>query len=64
MAPDTLSPSATKPARFPITGCSQCGQTFGPGNSGFSHCKHHKGKRPLTAREETAALAKAKKEAS
>ncbi len=39
--------SAIKPARFPITGCSQCGQTFGPGDSGFSHCKHHKGLRTL-----------------
>lgn len=50
---------ATKPPRFPITGCSQCGQAFGPGNSGFSHCKHHKGMRPLTAREESAAMAAA-----
>lgn len=30
----------TKP-RFDKTYCSQCGGTFGPGNSGFSHCKDH-----------------------
>jgi hypothetical protein len=23
--------------------CSQCGQGFGPGDHGFSHCKDHKG---------------------
>lgn len=51
-------------ARFPVTYCSSCGEAFGPGDHGFSHCKNHKGKRPLTAREETAALAKAKKEAA
>jgi len=28
-------------ARFPMVYCSQCGRGFGPGNSGFSHCKHH-----------------------
>lgn len=31
-----------KPARFPQTFCSQCGRNFGPGNSGYSHCKDHK----------------------
>lgn len=51
-------------ARFPVTHCSNCGNAFGPGDHGFSHCKHHKGKRPLTAREESAALesANAKKD--
>jgi len=39
--------SAIKPARFSITGCSQCGQSFGPGDHGFSHCKNHKGLRTL-----------------
>lgn len=28
--------------RFPETFCSQCGCSFGPGNSGFSHCQDHR----------------------
>ncbi len=28
-------------ARFPEVSCSQCGRSFGPGNSGFSHCEDH-----------------------
>lgn len=32
-------------ARFDETYCSQCGGAFGPGNSGFSHCTDHQGKR-------------------
>jgi|GEM_PF-2377016 uncharacterized OB-fold protein len=28
-------------SKFPMVWCSQCGKGFGPGNSGFSHCKHH-----------------------
>jgi hypothetical protein len=43
-------------ARFPVTYCSNCGKAFGPGDHGFSHCKHHNGMRSLTAREESAAL--------
>ena len=27
---------------FPRTSCSQCGQEFGPGDHGFSHCQDHK----------------------
>lgn len=27
--------------RSPFTGCSQCGATFGPGDSGYSHCIDH-----------------------
>lgn len=27
--------------RFPKTYCSQCGEEFGPGDSGFSHCADH-----------------------
>jgi hypothetical protein len=30
--------------RFANVACSQCGQTFGPGNEGFSHCHQHAGK--------------------
>lgn len=29
--------------RFPNVSCSQCGQTFGPGDHGFSHCENHEG---------------------
>ncbi len=28
--------------RFPDVSCSQCGQSFGPGDSGFSHCANHR----------------------
>lgn len=31
-----------KPPRFPKTYCSQCGREFGPGDSGYSHCKDHR----------------------
>lgn len=27
--------------RFATTFCSQCGQDFGPGDHGFSHCRNH-----------------------
>lgn len=27
--------------RFPEVSCSQCGQSFGPGDHGFSHCSDH-----------------------
>jgi hypothetical protein len=30
--------------RFEKTFCSQCGEEFGPGDSGFSHCDQHAGK--------------------
>ena len=29
--------------KFAETFCSQCGQAFGPGDSGFSHCSDHIG---------------------
>ena len=28
--------------RFANVSCSQCGQDFGPGNEGFSHCDQHR----------------------
>lgn len=34
------TPPITKP-RFAQTFCSQCGGSFGPGDSGYSHCEHH-----------------------
>jgi hypothetical protein len=33
--------AAMKAPRFPMVHCSQCGKGFGPGDSGFSHCKDH-----------------------
>lgn len=29
------------PVKFAETFCSQCGGSFGPGDSGFSHCVDH-----------------------
>jgi len=31
-------------AKFGNTSCSQCGEWFGPGEHGFSHCKDHHNK--------------------
>ena len=28
-------------ARFPAGSCSSCGESFGPGDEGFSHCADH-----------------------
>lgn len=28
--------------RYEAVYCSQCGQCFGPGDSGFSHCRDHR----------------------
>ena len=33
----------TAQPRFPETFCSNCGQAFGPGDHGFSHCDNHPG---------------------
>lgn len=32
-------------ARFKSVSCSQCGQSLGPGDSGFSHCADHEAQR-------------------
>lgn len=37
--------------RFEQTSCSQCGQDFGPGNSGYSHCDQHETNRDKTIRK-------------
>ncbi len=29
------------PPKFKVTYCSQCGESFGPGESGYSHCDDH-----------------------
>ena len=34
--------SAQHTYRFAETSCSQCGQSFGPGDHGFSHCNSHR----------------------
>ena len=36
----SVQPSTTP--RFAETFCSQCGGEFGPGDSGYSHCKNHR----------------------
>lgn len=41
-------------ARFPNVICSNCGQAFGPGDSGFSHCQSHRHLRALSWNEERA----------
>lgn len=33
-------------SQFDSTSCSQCGQSFGPGNSGFSRCDCHPRRSP------------------
>jgi uncharacterized OB-fold protein len=42
--------SVNKTYKFEATYCSNCGQTFGPGDSGFSHCESHAGLFPVTVR--------------
>lgn len=36
------TPKDDSPPKFKSVSCSQCGQKFGPGNSGFSSCKEHR----------------------
>ena len=36
--------------KFNATYCSNCGQQFGPGDTGFSHCESHAGLFPVTVR--------------
>lgn len=33
-------------SRFPQVFCSACGECFGPGDNGFSHCENHAGLTP------------------
>ena len=39
--------------KFEKTYCSQCGAEFGPGDSGYSHCKDHRARagQPIGARQ-------------
>ena len=47
--PAPVKRSCTKDtkAKFKNVWCSSCGEDFGPGDSGFSHCESHKGMRPI-----------------
>lgn len=36
-----LAPFTQNIPKFDATYCSQCGNVFGPGNNGFSHCADH-----------------------
>lgn len=38
--------------RFPNVSCSHCGQEFGPGDAGFSHCEDHIGAKQSTRNTE------------
>jgi len=33
--------------RFDDVSCSSCGEGFGPGDNGFSHCESHAGMKPV-----------------
>ena len=33
------------PPKYTVVSCSQCGQEFGPGDHGYSHCSDHQSKR-------------------
>lgn len=37
------APAIVHGPRFPRVSCSSCGQSFGAGDSGFSHCWEHSG---------------------
>jgi hypothetical protein len=37
-----LGRESSEQPRFANVSCSQCGQDFGPGNHGYSHCKDHR----------------------
>ena len=33
--------------KFKMVYCSHCGRGFGPGDQGYSHCEHHRGKKVI-----------------
>lgn len=41
-----------KQPKFKQTYCSQCGEAFGPGDHGYSHCKDHEGIEPINEDDE------------
>jgi hypothetical protein len=42
-----------KMAKFERTSCSQCGQDFGPGDCGYSHCQDHEKGNDMKAQART-----------
>ena len=44
---DEPSNGKKKTPRYQMVYCSQCGEGFGPGDHGFSHCESHKGMKPV-----------------
>ena len=47
---------ASRGPRFPVVSCSQCGEAFGPGASGYSHCYDHAGAVAMDESAEWAAV--------
>ena len=43
---EILAPRQLAHKSLPEISCSQCGQAFGQGMNGFSHCSSHAGMRP------------------
>lgn len=43
----SVDPIVPNSPRFAHVSCSQCGQDFGPGDHGYSHCVNHKGRTPV-----------------
>jgi hypothetical protein len=43
----TLTYKYTHKYRFDRVGCSQCGESFGPGDHGYSHCENHADRKPI-----------------
>jgi hypothetical protein len=41
VAEQVVQPIVNTAPRFAKTYCSQCGGEFGPGDSGYSHCRDH-----------------------
>ena len=42
-----IGPRTPTKHRFAETFCSACGGSFGPGDSGYSHCSNHAGMKNL-----------------
>jgi len=53
--------SVNKTYKFPDVYCSNCGQAFGPGDNGFSHCENHAGLFPKQQNKAFEILAAARK---
>ena len=44
---DALESLPVMTPQFDNVSCSQCGRSFGPGDSGFSHCRNHASIHPV-----------------